>query len=216
MRRVALFGLAVLAAASVLASPGPGVTRADLFPQFFTYDDSNLTLTDNRGLISQAASGSNGFAFSTNGARGDFGTGPNDSVESDGEHITIGPTAAGYIASGTPHALTAVYTNLRLMAGTIYGGGVLPARPFTIQAIRFRIRQVGTIGTTNVVWQIAGTGNCDCSFACNSAVGNYRVACSGSCAFPASDNLTYQVTSIGDCAAGPDLIGNVAVEGIWQ
>lgn len=186
-------------------------------PQAFGAVTTTVSTFVNNLLILAGASGSNGFQMNTNGLRGDFGSGSEDHWSSDGDHLIAGTgTGAGYVASATPHTLVSVFTNLRLLAGTTYGGGVLPPRPFTVNAIRYRIRQAGVGGTTNATWRIAGAGNCDCSFACNATVGNYRTTCSGSCAFAASDNLTYSVTSIGDCGAGPDLIGNVSVEGIWQ
>lgn len=196
-----------------------GALIAALFlsPQAFAAITGTATRWVNNLISLQGSSGSNAWELLTNGLRGDFGTGSEDHISSNGTHVIVGTgTGAGYVASSTPHTLTAVYTNLRLSAGTTYGGGVLPAHPFTVQAIRYRIRQVGTAGTTNATWRIAGAGNCDCTFACNAAVGNYRSTCSGSCAFAASDNLTYSVTSIGDCGAGPDLLGNVTIEGIWQ
>lgn len=133
--------------------------------------------------------------------------------------------ADGYLASATPHTLSSVYVNAPATATTDYGGETLP-RDFTITAARFRIRTIGSGGSTNATFRTsgvlsdAGTMNCDCAFACNSAVQPYRVAClatdAGVCAFTADSGLTYSFNSIGNCTTGPDIHGNISVEGVWR
>lgn len=114
-----------------------------------------------------------------------------------------------------PFTLDSVYVNEPTTAKT-YGGGVLPATSFLAQAIRYRTSLAGAGGTTNWVFRISdGSNNCDCSVACNTAAGNLRTACSGSCTFAASASLTYSVNSIGDCATGATVLGNVTIEGRW-
>lgn len=132
----------------------------------------------------------------------------------------------GYLASKTPHTLSSVYINAPTVAATTYGGETLPPNFFTLTAVRFRLRAAGTGGSTNATFRAsavlydAGTMNCDCAFACNSASQSYRVAClstdAGACIFTPDAGLTYSVNSIGNCAVGPDIQGNVAVEGNWQ
>lgn len=107
----------------------------------------------------------------------------------------------------------AVYVNNVTVASTTYGGEVFPSQATTVTAARFRVRTAGAGGSTNFTFRASdGTNNCDCTFACNSAVGNYRNACSGSCVFAASASMTYSVPSIGDCTTGPDIQGNVIIE----
>lgn len=103
------------------------------------------------------------------------------------------------------------------LAAISLGGGVLPARAFTATAIRFRISAAGVAGTTNNVVRISdGTNNCDASFACNSAVANYRITTTGACNFAASASLTYSVNAIGDCASPTTVLGAVDIEGEWR
>lgn len=117
--------------------------------------------------------------------------------------------------AGLPTLIDSTYINNVTFATTTYGGGVLPAAATTYSAARFHIRTPGSGGTTNATIRISdGTNNCDCGFACNVAVGNYRAACTGTCAFAASASITYSTNSIGDCTAGPDIQGNVDFEGL--
>lgn len=132
----------------------------------------------------------------------------------------------GYLASKTPHTLSSVYINSPTVASTTYGGETLPPNFFTVIAARFRLRAAGTGGTTNATFRAsatlfdAGTMNCDCAFACNSASQSYRIAClstdAGACIFTPDAGLTYSINSIGDCSVGPDIQGNLTVEGNWQ
>lgn len=128
-----------------------------------------------------------------------------------------------FISSGTawnevddgPVTLTSVPGGLLAVADI--GGGSLPARAFTVSAMRYRISVAGAAGTTNATVRVTdGSNNCDASFACNTVAGNYRVATSGTCAFAASASLTYTVTSIGDCGPAPTLLGAVDIEGNWR
>lgn len=158
-------------------------------------------------------SGTNAWAFATNGARGDFGTGASDYIASDGTNLTT----PAYVISGTPFPLDFVFVGAATVAGTIYGGTALPAKAFTVTESRFRISVAGSGGSTNAVFRITdGSNNCDCAFACNVAGGNKDIACTGNCAFAASASLTESMNSIGNCAIGPTILGNVGVWGNWQ
>lgn len=104
-----------------------------------------------------------------------------------------------------------------LMAVATFGGEVLPARAFTVAAIRFRISVAGNTGSTNAVLRVSdGTNNCDAAFACNSAAVNYRVATTGTCTFAASASLTYSVNAVGDCVTPPTILGGEVIEGNWR
>lgn len=250
-------------------------------------------------LVFDGTTGDNAFAFDVDGLRGDFGTGADDTIESDGTNLvtptsfisldslrfsnallgtagvrildvgvnsetqmrgnvsnTAGRTAVligsdttltagddrfimkwyrdtfttlvasmssgGYLASTTPHTLDSIYVN-NLLAALTYGGRDLPAHAFTFTSIAFRIRAAGATGSTDNTFVITGsgasTGVCNCTFACNSAIGDYSATCSGGsgvgCAFAASTDIAYSFT-IGDCATPTDIVGNISVEGIWQ
>ena len=171
-------------------------------------------------LIFDGSSGNDAFRFDVNGLRGRFGSGAEAFWHGNSTHMMAGTSpGAGYIATATPFTIASVYVNGPTpLAATNYGGGVLPAHPFTVQAIRYRIRAAGSGGTTNVVFRTTdGVNNCDCSFACNAAApANYRTTCSGTCAFASSASLTYSFSSLGDCAVKPDIMGNIEVEGFWQ
>lgn len=123
----------------------------------------------------------------------------------------------GYFTSTTPFALDSVYVNTTISAFT-YGGSVLPAHAFTAQAIRYRVRTVGSGGSTNATFRVSdGTNNCDFSFACNQAAASYRQATTaGTCTFAASATLSYAFSSTGDCTTKTDILGNIAIDGIWQ
>jgi len=139
--------------------------------------------------------------------------------------ITITPgnaaCANGYCTSTTPFTLDNVYVNTVPSALT-YGGGTLPAHPFTITAIKFYVNVVGSAGSTNATFRASdGTNTCLCNYACNQATGPKRFSCVAGvgtgCAFPASATLSYAFTSVGDCAGTTAAImGNVNVEGNWQ
>ena len=113
--------------------------------------------------------------------------------------------------------LSSVYINAATVAGTTYSQETGPAANFIIDAIRFTVSTPGAGGTTNANFRAtAGAGNCDCAFACNSTSVGHRIACTGTCTFAASAAMTYSVTSIGDCATGPTLQGNLTVEGSFR
>jgi len=124
------------------------------------------------------------------------------------------------LATGSQQTINAVYVNSATVAATTYGGGIIPAQSVLVSAIQYRTRAVGTVGSTNAVFRATdGASNCDCTFACNQATGNHRAACAptaGSCTFAASASITYSINSIGDCVVGPDLQGNILVEGVWK
>lgn len=120
----------------------------------------------------------------------------------------------------SPGTVASVYVNAPAVASTTYGGGVLPTRAFTVQALRYRIRTIGSGGTTNAVFRVTdGTNNCDCGFACNLSTGSKHTTCTattGTCALQAGASLTYSFNGIGDCSTGPDIMGNIDIEGFWQ
>lgn len=124
----------------------------------------------------------------------------------------------GYIASTTPHTMFVTYVNNTIAAFT-YGGGVAPAHDFEVSAVRFSIRTAGSGGSSNATIRISdGTSNCDCSFACNTAAGNQRIACGtdANCDFEASDSMTVSVSSVGDCTVTTDILGNIEFETLWE
>lgn len=121
------------------------------------------------------------------------------------------------VAVAGPSTLSSVLVNAEVVAATTYGGEVLPAVAFEVDAVRFRVSVQGSGGTTDAVFRVSdGSNDCDCGFACNTATGNKRVTCTGTCSFAASASLTYSVNSIGDCTTGPTILGTVAIEGNWQ
>lgn len=110
------------------------------------------------------------------------------------------------------------YVNNTIAALT-YGGFTAPARDFQVSAVRFRIRTAGSGGSSNATIRISdGVSNCDCAFACNTAAGNQRVACSDdtACDFEASDSMTVSVSGVGDCTVTTDILGNIEFETLWE
>lgn len=128
--------------------------------------------------------------------------------------------AAGYIASTTPVTLSSVNINNTILP-YVYGGATLPAHPFTVTDIGYFIRAVGSGGSTNNTFQISdGTNTCNCTFACNQAVGPHIATCANSagtgCVYAASATLFYLFSAIGDCTTASDVLGNLDVRGKWQ
>lgn len=131
------------------------------------------------------------------------------------------PETPGLVVDESPKLWASIYVNAVTVAGTIYGGEVLPtgspAYPdLNITGLRFRIDTPGAGGNTPLNFRVSdGTNDCDCSdgLACDSAAGNYRLNCTGVCIFAEGVELTYTVESIGDCATGPLILGNIQVEG---
>lgn len=175
-------------------------------------------LTSGGNLQSLASSGNYGFENLIAGAKLGVGPGANDYWQQDTNGNVSTPA---YVVSATPFTLADIYVNNIPLLFT-YGGGTLPARAFTVQAVRFYVRTAGSGGTTNATFQTSdGTNTCNCSYACNQATGSKRAACVNGagtgCVYAASAALTYAFTAVGDCAAtSADLGGNVSVEGIWQ
>lgn len=171
-------------------------------------------------LVFDGTTGNNAFFFDVDGLRGDFGSGSNDYLDSTGSYIRIGG-GSGYASSAIPFTLDAVYVN-GVATATTYGGGVLPARAFTVTGIKYRVRTAGSGGTTNAVFQVSdGTNTCTCSYACNATQGSKLTACANGagtgCVYAASATLTYSFTSVGDCAGTTaDIQGNINVQGNWQ
>lgn len=125
---------------------------------------------------------------------------------------------SGYVASTTPHTMFVTYVNNTITAVT-YGGGTAPAHDFDVNAVRFYIRTAGSGGSTNATIRITdGATNCDCAFACNTAAGPQRIACSSAanCDFEASDTMTVSVSGVGDCTSTTDIQGNIEFETIWE
>lgn len=170
-------------------------------------------------LVFDGTTGNNAFQFDVDGLRGDFGSGSDDYIDSNGTYARVG-AGAGYLASAQPFVLASVYVN-NLVAALTYGGRDLPANAFTVTAITYRVRAAGITGSTDNTFRISSAaGNCDCTFACNAAAANYRTTCTGTsgtgCAFAASSDLTFAFSGVGDCATATDIIGNIEVEGNWQ
>jgi hypothetical protein len=128
--------------------------------------------------------------------------------------------------SDTPEdVLSSVYVNNTLFA-FIYGGGTLPARPFTVSDIGYYIRATGSGGTDagasdNNQFRVSdGTNFCGCAFACTQATGPQIAACTGDagtgCVFAASAALTYSFPAVGTCSTPTDILGNLDVRGRWQ
>lgn len=142
----------------------------------------------------------------------DFGSGANDTISSNGTNLVT----PAQMLDASPKLWSAIYVNTTLVAGTTYGGEVLPTgvSSLTFNAIRFRVTTAGTVGSTNTALRISdGTNNCDCNFPCNVASASVqRIACTGTCVFAAGASVTYAVNSIGNCSVGPIIQGNINVE----
>lgn len=99
---------------------------------------------------------------------------------------------------------------------TTYSGSV-PEDRITIVQAGFRVTAAGTGGTTGEVLRVTdGTLNCDFGLPCNSAIGYYSLDAgnpSTGCSFAPASNLTYSVSSIGNCATGLT-IGTVKLRGL--
>lgn len=126
----------------------------------------------------------------------------------------------GMFRSTTPTLLASPFIGAVTVAGTTYGGDVLPAFAFTVNSATIRTSAAGSGGTTNFVLRISdGSNTCDCTMACNAVAGNKSLTCAGTagtgCALPASASLSYSVNSIGDCSVGPTVVGNAQVRGYW-
>lgn len=127
-----------------------------------------------------------------------------------------------YVRGSTPFTLSSVYVNGTLLPVT-YGGGTLPAQPFTVTDIAYSVRASGTGGTTNNYFRVAnvdGGGNCTCAFACNQGTGPQDALCVNDagtgCVYAASTALTYAFPLLGDCSVATDVSGNIDVRGKWQ
>lgn len=175
-------------------------------------------------LVLDGSSGNNAIEFDVDGLRAKFGSGAEVFFAGNSTHMVLGTgSGAGYLASATPTTLDSVYVN-NVIGVLKFGGGDLPARANTITGIKYAIRAAGITGSTDNVFTITGSGasvgTCTCSFACNSAAGNYRTACANGtgvgCVFAASTDLSYDFTAIGDCVTPTDILGNINIEGIWQ
>lgn len=134
---------------------------------------------------------------------------------------TIARWNGNYLAFDDEFVLADVYVN-NIPGAFTYGGGTLPAHPFTVQAIKFHVRTAGSGGSTNATLQVSDSVNtCNCSYACNQTTGGKRASCSTGagtgCAFAASSVLTYSYSAVGDCGATTaDITGNITVVGAWQ
>lgn len=181
-------------------------------------------------LVFDGSSGNDAFKFDVDGLRAHFGTGSNDTVESNGTYLKVGPTANGYFASQNTR-IVPVYVNNVILAAT-YGGDVLDAQASTVNAIRFYVRTNsiggdGGVSGTNTNFRIQDSSGafCNCAFDCYQDTdggpgGSKRITCSGDagtgCAFPASAIRTYGFSSVGDCSTQVDISGNLEIEEVPQ
>jgi len=126
----------------------------------------------------------------------------------------------GYIASGTPFTLSSFYINGPVAGGGVtYEGIVLPARPFTVVALRFYNSTASSGAGTTTLRVTDGTNNCDFAMSCAIFSGNIPIrqaSTSGTCAFAASASLTYVDVSSTCATTQPAIKGTVDVEGNWQ
>lgn len=209
MLRVGLQGLAVFLALALL-----------VVPNALAVVGGTASRSINNATQFLGSSGSNAWSFLTNGLRGDFGTGLDDFITSNGTNLIIGTgSGAGYVASAVP-VIFPVYVN-SIIAATTYGGSKLPAHAVTVTDIGYNVRAAGIGGTTNNTFTISdGANTCTCTFACNQAPGSQIAACSNGagtgCVYAASAALTYGFSAVGDCATPTDLRGNLEVRGKWQ
>jgi hypothetical protein len=102
-----------------------------------------------------------------------------------------------------------------------YGGTVLPARAFLVQAVRFRVSVAASGAGTVTLRASDGTNNCDAAVSCalattNTSLRQAAAPSAGSCTFPASATITYSVASSTCAVTQPLVLGTVDVEGTWQ
>jgi hypothetical protein len=176
-------------------------------------------------LVFDGVSGNDAEKYDVNGLRFHPGSGTDDTIESNGTYLKVGPTVNGYVASGTPFNVASVYVN-NLVQALTYGGGTLPARAFTVTDIAYSIRAGGALGvdggiTDNNAFQISdGTNKCGCTFACDQDAGPHIALCVNDagvgCVYPASSSLIYGFSAVGSCTAATDILGNIDVRGKWQ
>lgn len=123
--------------------------------------------------------------------------------------------------TGSASLLASVFVGAVTTATTTFGGDVLPAYPFTVSQVTMRTSVIGSGGSTDFIFRVTdATNTCDCTMACNAAIGNKSLTCAGTagtgCTFAGAASLTYSVQSIGDCTVGPTVVGNVQIRGSWK
>jgi hypothetical protein len=130
--------------------------------------------------------------------------------------VTFDPT--GFMVSATPFYMAMEVGGAPLVAGTVYGGTVIPStHDQFFKHATFRINAAGIGGSTNAVVRLTdGSIDCDFSFACNTSPNPIEVGSTGTCQFATGSLVDFTVFSIGDCATGPSIFGNINLEFIWQ
>lgn len=168
-------------------------------------------------LNASAASGSNGFALQTNGARVDFGAGASDYASSDGTTVTFaGPIAAtsatlsGALTTTREFVVDKVSSGIGagslLAAGTNYSGWKLP-QAWTATHVSINVTTASTATVANTVFTITdGTNTCTATYACNTVTNTAGVkdvatanGAGTGCVYAASALVTISVTTQG-CA----------------
>lgn len=120
--------------------------------------------------------------------------------------------ALGYFASTTPFYWP-MFVGAAITVADF--GSVTPQHDTTVVAATFNVT-AGVGGNTDAIITISdGMATCDCPFACDTG-GALYVACAGTCDFLATTPLTFSVSSAGDCATPPTIVGNVSIEYNWQ
>jgi hypothetical protein len=120
-------------------------------------------------------------------------------------------------------SIFSAFVNAVTTATTTYGAYEVPSGspgPLQINGFTFKIRTAGSGGTSNATYRVTdGSTTCDATLACNAASDTYSlipVNGSGACTFAAGAEVEFQVQGIGDCAVGPDILGNVTITGHWN
>lgn len=203
-------GFGTLSLAGIFSGTGNWATVG-----FLSTDDYVIPKTGIKNTGTAAACSSNTGAVCINDAGG--------LAVANGSGTTVATiSAAGYIASVTPHTLTSLELNVAAAAAT-YGGHILPPRAFTVTGLTGYVSGVSGGGAGNTTWRVSdGTNNCDCNFPCqggagvgSNSTGALRCTPSGTCAFAASASLTVAVQTAG-CTTTQPTIQNIDVEGNWQ
>jgi len=189
----------------------------------FALDVNGTVGNSGAALFIQATPAATGTAhtFNTNGVVMS-GAGLLFAYQNNGTNQITG-TFDGYIRSTTPFTLSSFFVNAAIPAGAqTYGGGVLPARAFTVNAVKGRV-SVAAVGAGTHTWQVTDGANlCNCAQACagETANTNLRTTCAGAggtgCVYAASASLSYTTLSSTCATSQATYLGNVDIEGDWQ